>query len=311
MPGRVASPDTLLAAAYGCRWTSELALPWFETLDTRAETRTADAPVADILVRSQTGPAPHRALARLGVHLWQAEDGLRYTAEDGSIFDTFAGTRVLVSGLREGEPLPLAFYGTVTGTLLAWRGLIPIHGSAVEWNGHGLLFCGPAGAGKSTVAAALLSRGAHLLSDDLSVLHPTQPGAPLQLLAGRTSVRLYPAMAEALAAHVPFSSAPQPAGPKLAVTPPRAGPWTPVPLRALVLLGEPDPHRSPADALCAQLYRPQVMRALPGHRLRLSRLSFAAPHLTMIPFQPGPLRTRVDFEWVAHRVVQALSDAGL
>lgn len=82
----------------------------------------------------------------------------------------------------------LFLLGTVMGILLMQRGTLPIHGSAVNMNGCGVLFTGISGAGKSTIAAALCKQGYLLLADDVSVLtwaqgrYQVQPAYPQQKL---------------------------------------------------------------------------------------------------------------------------------
>lgn len=86
--------------------------------------------------------------------------------------------------------------GPVLGILLRLRGEVCLHGSAVEADGAAVGFVGPAGAGKSSTAAALAQRGRRVLSDDMIVLRRdagrffVQPGYP--------SVRLWPATVTAL-----------------------------------------------------------------------------------------------------------------
>ena len=68
------------------------------------------------------------------------------------------------------DDLPLYLLGTCLAVLLQQRGLLVLHGSAVEVEGRAMLFCGPSGAGKSTMAARLCQAGYRLLSDDLCSL---------------------------------------------------------------------------------------------------------------------------------------------
>jgi hypothetical protein len=77
------------------------------------------------------------------------------------------------------------------GILLAQRGNIVMHASAVAVAGKAVLFCGPSGIGKSTVAAALVGRGLPFVSDDVCRItfdpsgQPTVPpdGSALKLWA--------------------------------------------------------------------------------------------------------------------------------
>jgi len=48
------------------------------------------------------------------------------------------------------------------------RGDLPLHGAAVEIDGGALLLCGPSRAGKTTLAAAFVSAGHRLLTEDLA-----------------------------------------------------------------------------------------------------------------------------------------------
>jgi hypothetical protein len=56
------------------------------------------------------------------------------------------------------------------GVLLLQRGIISMHGSAVVVDGHGLVFTGVCGVGKSTLAAAFRERGYPMLTDDVAAL---------------------------------------------------------------------------------------------------------------------------------------------
>ncbi len=60
--------------------------------------------------------------------------------------------------------------GPVLGLVLRLRGVTCLHASAVCIGGRAVAFVGSAGAGKSTTAAALSSRGLAVLSDDIVAL---------------------------------------------------------------------------------------------------------------------------------------------
>ena len=60
--------------------------------------------------------------------------------------------------MRSGDRAPLT---------IAWRALLRFHASTVTIDGRAVLIAGPAGAGKSTLAAALTALAARSLSNDL------------------------------------------------------------------------------------------------------------------------------------------------
>jgi HPr Serine kinase C-terminal domain len=65
------------------------------------------------------------------------------------------------------ESIRLFLLGSALGALLFQRGLLLIHGNAIEVNGACLVCVGDSGAGKSTLAAAFLQHGHRLLADDV------------------------------------------------------------------------------------------------------------------------------------------------
>jgi hypothetical protein len=76
------------------------------------------------------------------------------------------------------------FLGLVMGFLLHLRGQVCLHASAVATESGAIALLGPAGAGKSTTAAAFARQGFPVLSDDIVTLRETdgnflvQPGYP-------------------------------------------------------------------------------------------------------------------------------------
>ena len=91
-----------------------------------------------------------------GTKFWLDRDGTEVWAtwRDNSTIED-AGTYLL---------------GPVLGRLLRLRGVTCLHASAVALGERAVAFVGPAGAGKSTTAAALALRGHAILSDDVVAL---------------------------------------------------------------------------------------------------------------------------------------------
>jgi hypothetical protein len=74
----------------------------------------------------------------------------------------------------------LYLFGPILALVLRQRGIVSLHASAVAWNGRVILFCGAAGAGKSTLAAAFARRGELVLADDVAPLLPDGDGFRIQ-----------------------------------------------------------------------------------------------------------------------------------
>ena len=66
--------------------------------------------------------------------------------------------------------------GSVFGVLCHQNGLLPLHASAVEFDGSVTAFLGNSGAGKSTLAACLRRRGHRIFSDDICLLEVEAAG---------------------------------------------------------------------------------------------------------------------------------------
>lgn len=80
--------------------------------------------------------------------------------------------------------------GPVCGLALRLRGITCLHASAVAVDGRAFLVCGPAGAGKSTTAAAFAARGRAVLADDVAALDVE--GGAVTVRAAYPHLRLWP-----------------------------------------------------------------------------------------------------------------------
>ena len=90
-----------------------------------------------------------------------------------------AGRRMTLYPSLAADPAELRLFtlGSAWGLLGYQRGQAMWHGSAVEIGGRSVLFCGDAGEGKSTMAAAMVAAGASLLGDDLGRVEPQERAA--------------------------------------------------------------------------------------------------------------------------------------
>jgi HPr Serine kinase C-terminal domain len=79
------------------------------------------------------------------------------------------GREIIIEPYPEADTASIRVYllGSAIGALLFQRGLLLIHGNAIEVNGACLVCVGDSGAGKSTLAAAFLQSGYRLLADDV------------------------------------------------------------------------------------------------------------------------------------------------
>jgi hypothetical protein len=87
-------------------------------------------------------------------------------------------------------------YGPIVGFLLRLRGLVCLHASVIGVKGWALAFVGPAGAGKSTLAAAMSREGFPVLSDDILTL--TDLDGAYRAVPAYPRVRLWPESVSAL-----------------------------------------------------------------------------------------------------------------
>lgn len=84
----------------------------------------------------------------------------------------------LAEGMDESEAGALILAGPLAA-LLCRRGLVPLRVATVAVGSAAIVLAGVSGIGKSTLAAALIARGARLVADDLCLFTPTGGGGLL------------------------------------------------------------------------------------------------------------------------------------
>ena len=128
-------------------------------------------------------------------------------------------------------------FGHVLSFALLKKGFEPLHSTVLAAPGGAIGILGDSGYGKSTLAAALMSAGLPLVTDDLLVLLPE--GEDLMAQPGLPRLKLWP---EAAARFIPEApSEPMAPGAQKRIYPLESPRWTaePRPLRTLYLLRRP------------------------------------------------------------------------
>jgi hypothetical protein len=108
---------------------------------------------------------------------------------------TSDGRRIVGQRLGRGalEAFQTYLLGQVLSFALVKQGIEPLHCTAVVIDGGAVGFVGAGGAGKSSLAAAFLSAGAPLLTDDLLII--TDEGGALTAHPGPPRIKLFPEVA--------------------------------------------------------------------------------------------------------------------
>lgn len=170
-------------SAFGLHITSNLAIP---TLPSIAVASTTDVAVhlgelpswlPDSMSTSKVrivGPSFDASGTPTRI-LWELNDGSHfyYRYQDGTEFvlDS-AGTNVwaIWPNTLSVEDTATYLLGPIFGFLLRLRGYVCLHASAVSFQDGVAAFLGPAGEGKSTLAAAFAELGFAVVSDDVTLL---------------------------------------------------------------------------------------------------------------------------------------------
>ena len=113
-----------------------------------------------------------------------ARGDLRLTVEGIGRFRVHNGEKIAWQRTDQSvsdQDLRTFLLGSAIGALMIQRGMLVLHGNALERDGQAIVCLGQSGAGKSTLAYALMQQGWRLLADDLVAITPESqvlPGIP-------------------------------------------------------------------------------------------------------------------------------------
>lgn len=152
---------------------------------------------AELLLERETrvsyGPVPDRLLDEPLKHMsWQMKlDEFLLRAEGDHYFFYRLGEGITVHRGADADVSEESLWlnGTVYAAIASMNGLLPIHASAVAYDGSVFAFTGPAGAGKSTLVAGLGQYGLPMFCDDTLVLDLSCPDR-IMCLPGHKRLKL-------------------------------------------------------------------------------------------------------------------------
>lgn len=172
-----------IRTAFGLHWRSDdLAIEELPELVADSAQSTA----GEVVIASETPsswpdllPGPHDT-----PFLQMKRGDLRLTVEEIGRFRITNGTHIAWHREHPGvsdQDIRTFLLGSAVGALLIQRGMLVLHGNALEKDGQAIVCMGHSGAGKSTLAYALMQQGWRLLADDLVAVTPqgiVLPGIP-------------------------------------------------------------------------------------------------------------------------------------
>lgn len=146
----------------------------------------------DVVIRYGDVPREIENTACKGVRFQASAEEFLLTVDGIARYHVAHGRHITIAphpGAAEDDIL-LFLMGSAIGGLLHQRNILPLHGSACEINGQGVIFTGRSGAGKSTLAAAFHQKGSLLLADDICAVS-TAADCGAKIIPGFPQLKLW------------------------------------------------------------------------------------------------------------------------
>lgn len=170
----IKTTKTNMYKVFGLRVLSEIQLPELPRINEQEETREVIIRTADLFQKwSEFTNTEQNFVVDKNV--------VMIRIPDTAIFSIQEGKQIIVSPMGNTceDKIRLYILGICMGALLMQRGILPLHGSAINIDGKVYAILGNSGAGKSTLAAAFLSKGYTLLSDDVIAVTVSADKTPI------------------------------------------------------------------------------------------------------------------------------------
>lgn len=261
--------------------------------------------VADVVIDCAPLPLPGEAARQLGPYLWQDDQAVILQVPGVAGFRIAAGKQITVDMApgADADSVRLFLLGSAMGALLHQRGLLVLHGNAVQIGDSCLVCVGDSGAGKSTLAAALMQRGYPLLADDVVPVNDRGEAIP-----GFPRVKLWQDSAERLSVATEGLAAIRPGLQKFQLPTHQAMASRPLPVRWLYVLNQhaedhfvltPLQGMARFDVLRAHTYRLRLLQGSGAKPLHLQHCATLSAGARMARLTRPTAGFRLD-ELVAH-----------
>ena len=183
------------------------------------------------------------------------------------------GREILVDPAVGRSPDDASPFVLATGfaALMHQRRRLILHAATIGWRGQAIALCGPTGAGKSTLAAALCRAGCHFLGDDIAAIDFASGKRPIVAADGRQH-RLWADAIEHLALSNRKGAAVRGHLKKFHVAPSHNRTLAFAPLAAVIILRERLPRSTRHDTVMQPL---DVVDAAPTLRAEVYRKALA------------------------------------
>lgn len=167
---QIRNSNTYTHHAFGLNIKSGIRIPEFCGIPPGLGTCRENAPRTDVRIRWGNVPLELESPEHTGVRFQVKSNEFLLTVDNVARYYVARGETITIApcpGAKE-KDIRLFLLGSVFGGLFHQRGVFPLHGSAVEINQGGVVFCGRSGQGKSTTARAMVKRGYRFHTDDIS-----------------------------------------------------------------------------------------------------------------------------------------------
>jgi hypothetical protein len=137
----------------------------------------------DVIVRYGAMPKSLDPTGEKGSAYEANPDHLYFSIDGVAKYLVSQGKDILIDRAAKAEDSEVRLFllGSAFGALLFQRGLLPLHGSAIEVHGGCVVILADSGLGKSTIAGVFRNRGYRIIADDVCVVSLKEDGLPMVL----------------------------------------------------------------------------------------------------------------------------------